>query len=382
MLDHNPRHGVRPEHPERPERLRAALAGVQPLIQRGAAVMHTPSPATAEQLTRVHTHAHVDRLLALHGKSQQLDPDTSVTPGSVHAARLAAGAALQAATHVMKHEGERAWALTRPPGHHATRSTSMGFCLLSNLAIAVRQAQHLGAQRVLIVDFDVHAGNGTMDCLHDDPNVLIFDLHQSHHYPYTGEQDDVGLGAAYGKRLNLPVPSGRGGEVHREAFERWLLPIARSFAPDLVVVAAGFDAHRSDPLGGLNLHEQDFAFMVRRLCQLADATARGRLLLTLEGGYDLDAIASSVRACAEVLAAADPAQTVEIPRHGSGHGPDSGPDTVSSQGDASADGPSEGRLSKDVSVAALSRVAPSSLIDDVLEVARSCGWRDVLQQQS
>ena len=256
-----------------------------------------------DSIKRIHTAAHIDRIESLRGRSASLDVDTAVSPGSVEAVYLGAGAAIDTVTAVVTGGARRAFALVRPPGHHAEVNRAMGFCLFNNIAIAAAHARaELGCDRVLIVDWDVHHGNGTQQAFYGDPNVLFFSAHQHPLYPGTGASSEIGTGDGTGYTVNVPLPPGLGDADYAAIFRQILVPIADSFVPDLVLVSAGFDAHRNDPLGGMAMTEAGFAFLCAMVRDIADCHANGRLSLILEGGYDAAALASSVRACIEVLA--------------------------------------------------------------------------------
>jgi acetoin utilization deacetylase AcuC-like enzyme len=293
MLAHDPGRG----HPERPDRLRAIRAA----LEGAPGEWVVPAPAAREDLLRVHDAAHVDRIEALRGRVAGLDPDTATSPGSVEAALLAAGAAVQAVD-----AGGRAFALVRPPGHHAEPDRAMGFCLFNNVAVAAAHALATGRERVLVVDWDVHHGNGTQDAFYDRDDVLFFSTHRFPFYPGTGGAREHGRGPGEGYTVDVPLPPGLGDGDYARVFSEVLLPIADDFRPDLVLVSAGFDAHRDDPLGGMALTEEGFATLCGVVADIADRHAGGRLVLVLEGGYDLRGLARGVRACADVLGGAAP----------------------------------------------------------------------------
>jgi acetoin utilization deacetylase AcuC-like enzyme len=299
MLAHDPG----PGHPERPDRLRAIVGELEREPVKGVERV-TPRAALRSHIERIHAPRYVDQVDALRGRSAQLDPDTAVSPKSVEAAYLAAGAAIQAVEIAGR---SKAFALVRPPGHHAERDRPMGFCLFNNIAIAAAHAiAELGVKRVLIVDWDVHHGNGTQHAFYDRSDVLVFNTHQHRLFPDTGELDEVGTGRGEGFTVNCPLPPGMDDATYMAIFERILLPVANAFQPDLVLVSAGFDAHRDDPLGGMNVTENGFATLCAMVRGIADQHAGGKLALALEGGYNLGALARSVRACLEVLAGAEP----------------------------------------------------------------------------
>ncbi|MBW2456190.1 MAG: histone deacetylase [Deltaproteobacteria bacterium] len=295
MLLHDPGSG----HPECPDRLRAVTEALEGVEDSSWA---KPEPATREQIERVHTVDHVDKVEGLRGRTGALDMDTTTSPGSVEAAYLAAGAALDAVTEVVSGHYRHAWALVRPPGHHAEAEAAMGFCLFNNVAIAAAHARaELGCERVLIVDWDVHHGNGTQRSFYERDDVLFFSLHRYPFYPGTGVAGETGRGAGEGYTVNVPFPGGQGDGDYLAACEQLLVPIADAYAPDLVLVSAGFDAHRRDPLGGMEVTEDGYAAMASLVQGIAQRHAEGRVVLLLEGGYDLEALGGSVRRCVETL---------------------------------------------------------------------------------
>jgi len=300
------RHQAGPGHPERPARLEVvvdALSGGHLPGSEWAA----PAMATTEALTRIHHPDYVARLRALAGSHAQLDPDTGMGPDSQKAAWLAAGAALDAVDAVMTGTAKTAFALVRPPGHHAEARRGMGFCLLNNIAIAAAHAVAAhGCERVLVVDWDVHHGNGTQHAFATRKDVLFFSAHRYPYYPGTGAMWEVGRGPGEGFTFNVPMPWGMGDREYAAVFEHLLLPVADAYRPDLVLVSAGFDAHRGDPLGDQRVTEEGFAAMCGMVQDLAHRHAGGRLVLFLEGGYRLGDLSRSALACAEVLCGAEP----------------------------------------------------------------------------
>jgi acetoin utilization deacetylase AcuC-like enzyme len=257
-------------------------------------------------LRAVHTDRHilgVER--TARGGGGWLDGDTYCTAQSYDVALRAAGAAMRATAMVMQGEAHNAFALVRPPGHHATPSQAMGFCLFNNAAVAARSAQRLhGAAKVAVVDIDVHHGNGTQDVFYDDPSVLYCSLHQWPLYPGTGLQRETGEGRGEGSTVNVPLPPGTDGERWLHAFESRVAPALAEHRPDLIVVSAGYDAHAADPLAELRLTTDTYAQVAARLAAIAGELCGGRTVWVLEGGYDLDALAASVGATLQSLEAA------------------------------------------------------------------------------
>ncbi|MCU0231683.1 MAG: histone deacetylase [Acidobacteria bacterium] len=298
MLAHDPG----PGHPERPARLEAVLAALRARPVAGTE-WRAPRAATREQVARVHDPVYVDAVEALRGQYAVLDGDTFTSPRTVEAAWLAAGAAVDAVEAVVRGEARRAFALVRPPGHHAERDHAMGFCFFNNVAIAAAHAREaLGCERVLIVDWDVHHGNGTQHTFEERRDVLVFNTHQFPLYPGTGGAPETGRGAGEGFSVNVPLPRGSGDTEYAAVYDELLEPIAEAYRPDLVLVSAGFDPHGADPLSDMTVTAEGFAHLCGVVRGIADAHAGGRLVLLLEGGYDLVALAQSARACIEVLA--------------------------------------------------------------------------------
>ena len=290
-------HDMGAGHPESPNRLRAIM---QQLEQSGTAARITriePRKAEEEWIAQIHTPAYV-AALNQHAPASgrvSLDPDTSMSPGSLTAAYLAAGGALAAVDAIMAKQVDHVFCAVRPPGHHAEAGRAMGFCLFNNVAIAARYVQKKhGLTRVLIVDWDVHHGNGTQHSFEDDPSVLYFSTHQYPHYPGTGRATERGLGAGEGFTINVPMEAGEGDEEYRAIFHKTLVPAADDFKPEFVIISAGFDAHRDDPLASMGLTEEGYADLTHIVTGIANRHAQGRILSSLEGGYNLTALASSV----------------------------------------------------------------------------------------
>jgi acetoin utilization deacetylase AcuC-like enzyme len=284
-------HDMGEGHPERPDRLRALHAAFAE-AEFDALLREDAPEASAEQLMLAHPPHYVQRVLATHprhGELVRLDADTAMGPGSLEAALRAAGAGIRAVEAVLAGEARAAFAAVRPPGHHAEPDTAMGFCIFSNVVIAARHAQRaLGVGRVAILDFDVHHGNGTQACVENDETILFCSSHQMPLYPGSGAAWQVGVGNV----ANAPLRPGSGGEEFRAAWEG-LLARVREFAPELVIVSAGFDAHRRDPLASLELEAADFAWITR---EIMAAAPPGRVVSLLEGGYDLEGLAEGAAA--------------------------------------------------------------------------------------
>ena len=292
-------------HPERPARAEV-MARVAARWAAGGGRVAAPEPVADEALARVHDGRYLEEVAAAAGRRVRLDPDTWTSPDSVAVARLAAGAALAAVDHALD-RGAPGLAFVRPPGHHAERARAMGFCLYNNAAIAAAHAIARGLERVAVVDYDVHHGNGVQWIFYDDPRVLYVSTHQHPFYPGTGAADDVGRGAGAGTTVNAPLAAGAGDADLDRVFREVVLPVLGAYAPDAVVLSAGFDAHAADPLGGMRLTAEGYATLTRRLWAFAAGRCAGRLAVVTEGGYDLRALEDCLNGTLEVCAADPPA---------------------------------------------------------------------------
>jgi len=312
-------HTPPPGHPERPERAHVFDAVADAWREGGGRVIE-PRPATLDEIARVHAGHYIAAVEQTRGRAVMLDEDTYTSPETADLALLAAGAALSATEHVMGAEGERALALVRPPGHHAEAAAAMGFCFYNNVAVAAAAALASGVVRVAIVDFDVHHGNATQHMFEEDPRVLFVSMHQHPFYPGTGTADEVGRGRGRGHTVNVPLEAGSTDGDYRLVLERAVEPIVDRFAPELVLVSAGFDAHEHDPLAHMRMTSAGYARLAAALARLADRHARGRLVAVTEGGYELTALGESLQAVVRALAgdAARPERGSVAPSTGRG----------------------------------------------------------------
>jgi acetoin utilization deacetylase AcuC-like enzyme len=284
-------HEMGPGHPESPQRLKAILAAIQESGLAERLTLHEAPEARREHLERIHDVGHVDLIFESAPASgyAYLDPDTSMNPRSLSAALRAAGAVVAATDLVMSGEANNAFCAVRPPGHHATPDRPMGFCLFNNVAIGAMHAiEAHGLERVAVLDFDVHHGNGTEAAFHEDPRVMLCSTFQHPYYPYSGADS----GNAH--IINVPLPAMTDGRGFREAVERFWMPALEKFRPELVFVSAGFDAHRDDPLAYLKLEDEDYRWVTQRLVEVAERHAQGRVVSTLEGGYNTEALGRCV----------------------------------------------------------------------------------------
>jgi acetoin utilization deacetylase AcuC-like enzyme len=281
---------------ESAERFAAAMAGVEEAKRGGVRLeWRSCKPAENDTLARVHTPAYLDHIRELCAAGRgYLSLDTALNRSSWEAASLASGAACSAVESALS--GEAAFAVARPPGHHAGRATGMGFCLLNHAAVAAEHARSRGVEKVAILDWDVHHGNGTQDIFYDDPDVLYLSVHQSPFYPGTGWVDEVGRGRGRGLTVNVPLPGGSGEEAYAAALAGVFVPVLREFGPALILVSAGYDAHAADPLGGMSLEAASFERFAAHLASLTRRIGAAPPALVLEGGYNLRALAGGVAA--------------------------------------------------------------------------------------
>lgn len=290
-------------HPERPARLQTIMSRLKESGLIETLVLIEPEPAEIKWLTLVHSPAYLQRLERAAAEAPaELDPDTRVSAHSYRVARLATGGVLLAVDGVMQGRVANAFVVARPPGHHALPTEAMGFCLINHVAVAARYAQErYGLERILIVDWDVHHGNGTQAIFYADPKVMYFSTHQHPYYPGTGSEDESGTGPGKGTTINVPLAAGAGDEEIIRAFRAKLVPAATAFRPQFVFISAGFDAHTKDPLAQLRVTENGYAELTRVVMEIANAFGDGRIVSVLEGGYNLDALAGSVEAHLRVL---------------------------------------------------------------------------------
>ncbi len=285
-------------HPENKGRLESIYAMLDEPDMQDRFVEIAPRPASEKEVCLVHAPEYLNQIAATEGKEySRLTADTHASAGSYRAALLAAGGVLTAVERVHAGDLTQAFALVRPPGHHAERSRAMGFCLFGNAAMGAMFARReLGLKRVLIIDWDVHHGNGTQHAFEADPSVLFFSIHQHPLFPGTGVFTETGIGPGEGCTVNLPLPKGYGDGEYAAIFEKLLRPLAIEFAPELILVSAGFDTHAADPLGGMRMTAEGFAGLTRSLMDTAEICADGKLVFILEGGYDRQSMADSTRA--------------------------------------------------------------------------------------
>ena len=290
-------HDMGSHHPESPERLRAILSQLESTGIMSKLTRVDPRKAEKKWIERIHAPAYVQRIDDKTPSSgyASIDPDTLMSPGSLEAAYLAAGGAMAAVDAIMDNQVDQVFCAVRPPGHHAEANRAMGFCLFNNVAIAARYIQErYGLQRVLIIDWDVHHGNGTQHAFEEDPSIIFFSTHQYPHYPGTGAENERGQGKGEGTTINVPMYSGQGDEVYREVFQKVLVPAADAFKPEFVLISAGFDAHEDDPLASMAITTKGYGELTRIVSDIANIHCHGRIVACLEGGYNLQALAASV----------------------------------------------------------------------------------------
>jgi acetoin utilization deacetylase AcuC-like enzyme len=301
--NHDPGHG----HPECPQRLEVLEELFETERYRGLPRVGARE-AVEEEVGLIHTPEHLSTVAASDGKPYtRFDGDTAASAGSYQAARLAAGGAVALADAVYDRSVDSGFAALRPPGHHAEYDRAMGFCLFNNVAIVARHLrENRGLDRVLVLDWDVHHGNGTQHSFYDDESIMYVSLHQYPFYPGTGGPEEIGVGSASGMTVNVPMSAGSGDAEYVAAFRDLILPVARQFEPEFVLVSAGFDAHVADPLASMRLSSDAYTRMTHALVELADEHADGRLMMVLEGGYSLDALKDSVAHVLDALAEPEP----------------------------------------------------------------------------
>ncbi|HEY7515303.1 MAG TPA: histone deacetylase [Vicinamibacteria bacterium] len=288
-------------HPERPERLDALRRGLRAAGLEERLRLLSPRPATPAELLRVHTEEHLAHVASTRGRTVRFDADTQAGPRSYDAALAAAGAVVDAVDRVLDGDLDRAFCAVRPPGHHASADRAMGFCLFNNVAAGAAHAIHRGLSRVAVLDIDVHHGNGTQDIFWEDPRVLYVSSHAYPFYPGTGALDEVGANAGRGFTVNLPLPAGTGDAGYARVYRDVVTPVGKSYDPELVLVSCGFDAHRGDPLAGMDLSPAGFAHLMSVCLGVAGGKGEGRVVVALEGGYLLDGIANAGAAVVSVL---------------------------------------------------------------------------------
>ena len=297
------RHIAGAGHPEGPERLESIVNHLAETKLLDHLIRIEPYPADVEWIATIHTPEYIDFIKQSCAQGDNhLDADTGICPDSYRVALLAAGGALSAADAVMNDRITNAFCAVRPPGHHAEKNQAMGFCLFNNVAIAARYLQtRYQLEKILIIDWDVHHGNGTQNAFYDDPTVFYFSIHQWPHYPGTGRPSETGIGKGEGYTLNVPLTPGHGNDTYIQVFETQLAPAIRRFQPDFILISAGFDAHLNDPLAGMQVTELGYATLTKIVVNLANEFCQGRIISLLEGGYNLETMSRSVAAHIEAL---------------------------------------------------------------------------------
>ena len=306
-------HRTPPGHPERIERAQVMHAIASGWKQRGR-IVQSPRPATRTELLPVHSEAHLKAIDAAAGRAVSLDPDTYTSPESRDVALLAAGAAIGAVDAIVQDRATRVMALVRPPGHHAERDRAMGFCLYNNVAAAAAHALTLGMERVVVMDYDVHHGNGTQWMFYEDPRVLYVSTHQYPFYPGTGASEDVGRGKGAGFTFNVPLEAGSTDGDYAEVFKALVIPVIDQFRPELILISAGYDAHERDPLARMRLTTAGYTALTKTLCDAADRHCHGRIVAVTEGGYDLSALKACLESTIAVLDGASIQPPADAPR--------------------------------------------------------------------
>ncbi len=295
-------HDMGAYHPESPERLRYIYQMIEAEGFSQSCEQISSREATGEEIGMVHDGPYIERVASTEGRSVQLDPDTATSPKSYLAAKLAVGGVINCVEEVLAGKINNAFALVRPPGHHAERDRAMGFCLFNNIAIGARWALEEGSrERILIVDWDLHHGNGTQHTFYSDPQILYFSTHQFPYYPGSGGLDETGTGEGEGFTVNVPLPVGQGDAEYQTIFKQLLKPIALEFKPEMVLISAGFDIYYGDPLGGMKVTPEGFSELTRILMEIADECCGGKVVISLEGGYDLEGLRDSVRMVLKAL---------------------------------------------------------------------------------
>ena len=307
-------HRMGAHHPESPRRLEVVYAMLEESDMQGHFKEITVRRAERGELVLVHSPDYVKRLAATEGEEYTyLDPDTQTSAGSYEAALLAAGGLCEAISRVNSGELDNAFALVRPPGHHAEKARAMGFCLFNNVAVGAKYAQeYLNLNRVLVIDWDLHHGNGTQHSFEDDPSVLYFSTHQYPYYPGTGAFGEAGISKGEGFTVNVPLSGGCGDGEYVAIFEEIFRPITLEFKPEIILVSAGFDIYGGDPLGAMRVTPQGFAGLTRSVMEMADSCCEGKVVITLEGGYDLKGLRDSVKAVLMELAGLSGANTTDF----------------------------------------------------------------------